>query len=282
MPLKLAAFDLDGTLLTNDKRLTPANNDALEDMHRNGLHVALASGRLGSSVMHVADLLDFEPCLMTLNGAAVYRGKPSPENLVYSAPLEARFADYLVEYATGKGFAINYYIDGSLYSIHTEKTDRWNRLYNQQTQTPCTYLPDLAAFAGRTPFKVIFVGEPVLLDELQESFRALWDGQVYMCRTWEYYLEFLDLEANKARGIEALAHALGVSLADAVAFGDAENDIPMLEACGIGIAVRNASEHAKTAAKHVSEWSNEEDAVAKEWQRLKAQPGLVTLTHREL
>jgi Cof subfamily protein (haloacid dehalogenase superfamily) len=117
---------------------------------------------------------------------------------------------------------------------------------------------------------VIFVGAPDRIDELERSYRAKWNEKIYICRTWDHYLEFLSLRANKGNGLRALATALGVDLADVAAFGDAENDIPMLQVCGMGIAMRNAPDAVKKAARHVSPWTNDEDGVAREWERLKA------------
>ncbi|MBD3391481.1 MAG: Cof-type HAD-IIB family hydrolase [Chitinivibrionales bacterium] len=269
MPPKLIALDLDGTLLTTGKRLTPANRAALEDMARCGVRVVLASGRLGSSMAKVVAGMDVDIAMMTLNGAAVYTSKVDRKHLVYEAPLQARFADALVAYAEGKPLALNYYIDDTLFTIQNGHNRQWIDLYYQQTQTDCELVDNLDMFAGRTPSKVIFVGDPSLLDRLEKEFRAKWDQQVYVCRTWEYYLEFLNLDANKAKGITALANAFGIDLREAAAFGDGENDMPMIEAAGAGIAMQNAPDKVKKVAGYVSPWTNDEDAVAKEWDRLK-------------
>ncbi|MBD3316740.1 MAG: Cof-type HAD-IIB family hydrolase [Chitinivibrionales bacterium] len=270
MPPKLLAFDLDGTLLTSDKKLSKANRDALVDMAAHGSLVTFASGRLGSSMMRVAAGLDIDLAMLTLNGAAVYSGHVDKKHLVYQAPLAGSYADQLISFAQGRDFALNYYIDDRLYAIKNPMTARWIDLYYQQTRTDYVFLDDFGSFTGRSPSKVIFVGAPNTIDEMEEAFRAQWDGEIYICRTWDHYLEFLSPQANKGKGLRALATALGVDLADVVAFGDAENDIPMLKACGMGVAMQNAPDPVKEAADYVSEWTNDEDGVAKEWERLKA------------
>jgi Cof subfamily protein (haloacid dehalogenase superfamily) len=267
---KLLAFDLDGTLLTTDKTLTAANREALLDMSRSGATVALASGRLGSSMMRYAmDLADIDIAMLTLNGAAVYAGRSDNGSPVYEAPLDARYADELVGFADGKDFAINYYIDDKLHTVHTDQSASWIDLYHQQTHTTYHYCDDLSCFAGRNPSKIIFVGDPRNLDALEQSFRARWDSELYIVRTWDYYLEFLNTRANKANGIRALAKALGVEMSDVVAFGDADNDVPMLQAAGLGIAMKNASDDVKKRSHYVSAWTNDQDGVAREWERIK-------------
>ncbi|HUI93881.1 MAG TPA: Cof-type HAD-IIB family hydrolase [Chitinivibrionales bacterium] len=269
MPPSLLAFDLDGTLLTSDKRLSRANAAALADMASHGCVVALASGRLGSSMMQYLKGLPCDPALLTLNGAAVYAGRKRGSRLIYSAPLSARHADSLIEYSEGREFAVNYYFSGSLYTVRNEKTAPFNDLYYAQTGSEFHLLDSLLPMRGNSPFKIIFVGDPPVLDREEHELRLKWGGELYIVRTWEYYLEFLNPLATKGNGLAAIAEAYGVDLSNAVAFGDANNDIPMLKAAKTGIALKNASEEAKRAASYVSEWTNNEDAVAKEWERLK-------------
>ncbi len=268
---RLFAFDLDGTLLTTDKRLSERNKEALIDMHRHGSIVALASGRLGSSMMRYAHSLGFKPAMLTLNGAAVFADHSPNSRVVYHAPLEAEFADFLIKYADGKDFALNYYLDNVLHSNRTKLNSPWIDLYHQQTGTEYRFVDDLSVFTGKSPSKVIFVGEPKRLDSIESEFRRKWDTQLYIVRTWDYYLEFLCRDANKARGLYALAQSLNIDLKDVAAFGDAENDIPMLREVGLGIAVANASDIVKKASDYVSPWTNDEDAVAREWERIKQQ-----------
>ncbi len=269
---KLLAFDLDGTLLTSDKKLSPANRDALLDMHKSGATVALASGRIGSSMIQAVDELDIELAMLTLNGAAVYTGRAGLSEPVYNAPLPAKYAQELVEFGSSNDFAVNYYIDDELYSIRHPKSSQWIELYHQQTKTRYNLLNSLTSFDGRSPSKIIFVGDERRLDGLEAMFRERWDSELYICRTWNYYLEFLSVDADKGNGIRALAKSLGIAMKDVAAFGDADNDIPMLEACGMGIAMQNATDKVKKSAWRVSSWTNDQDGVAREWQSLKSHP----------
>jgi Cof subfamily protein (haloacid dehalogenase superfamily) len=269
MPRRLFAFDLDGTLLTSEKQLSEANRRALREMHDGGAVVALASGRLGSSVMKVAEKLGFSPSLLTLNGAAVYIWEPGGYRQVYSVTLAQEYADQLVRYGAGKDFAVNFYSDDRLFTHRTERTARWIDVYYAQTGTEYRFVESLDELVGKQPHKIIFVGAADVLDKEEQRYRSLWNGSVYICRTWEYYLEFLDPQANKARGLAALAASCGIDPAGVVAFGDADNDIPMLREAGVSVAMSNATLGAKRAATLVSEWSNDEDGVAKEWERHK-------------
>lgn len=266
---RLFAFDLDGTLLTDSKQLSPANSRALHEMAASGAVIVFASGRLGSSMQKLVPGTMDDVAMLTLNGAAVYTGRSKGARKVLDAPLSNTAADYLIDYALKKPFGLNYYIDDNLYAIRNQTTAPWIRLYYEQTGTEYHFVENLDAFRGRRPSKMIFVGAPAILDEQQKHFEQLWGPSVYVCRTWDYYLEFLDLHANKAAGLEALAKEYGVEWSRIAAFGDAANDIPMLEKAGYGIAMANAAPQVKLAAGRVSPWTNDEDAVAKEWELMK-------------
>ncbi|MBD3319483.1 MAG: Cof-type HAD-IIB family hydrolase [Chitinivibrionales bacterium] len=271
MTKNLFAFDLDGTLLNSGKQISPANAAALQEIVASGGIVALASGRLASSVAQYTTDPAVDPAILTLNGAAVFRGKKHNNELIYSARLEPDHVDFLIDYAHNKPYAFNFYHDGKLFSTRTGLSDKWIELYYNQTRTEYNFIDSFETLRGRSPFKIIFVGDPKELDREEESMKKTFDGSVYVVRSWDYYLEFLNPQANKARGLEALADAYSVDLDDVIAFGDADNDIPMLQAAGRGIAMHNATPGAKQAADSISEWSNDEDAVAKEWERLKVE-----------
>jgi|WetSurMetagenome_2_1015567.scaffolds.fasta_scaffold00027_48 Cof subfamily protein (haloacid dehalogenase superfamily) len=269
MPPRLLAFDLDGTLLTSDKRLSRANAAALNDMAARGATVVLASGRIGSSMMRYVRELACDPALLTLNGAAVFTGARQGARLVYSAPLDPTSAAALVEHSEKAAYAVNYYCDGAVYTVRNGLTARWNDLYYAQTSSEFRLMDSLRPMEGRSPHKIIFVGEPAVLDKEEFELRKRWGSSLYIVRTWDYYLEFLSPVADKGKGLAALAKEYGVPLSESAAFGDADNDIPLFAAARVAVAVKNASLGAKAAATLVSRWTNDEDAVAREWERMK-------------
>jgi Cof subfamily protein (haloacid dehalogenase superfamily) len=266
---KLFAFDLDGTLLNNKKELSINNIIALKEMSQTGSIIALASGRIGSSMQQYVNMIDNKVALLTLNGAVVYKDAFDSSSLIYNSPLPAEFADYLTQYAQKKNFGINYYIDGKLYGLKQTDNSQWYELYFKQTLSEYSFVLNFNQFAGKSPSKIIFVGDPEELDEIEKYFRSLWADSIYICRTWDYYLEFLNVNANKGRGIRALANSYNINISDVVAFGDAPNDIPMLQSVGLGIAMKNAEPEVKSVAKRISCYTNDEDGIACEWNLIK-------------
>ncbi|MFP4164976.1 MAG: Cof-type HAD-IIB family hydrolase [Chitinispirillaceae bacterium] len=271
---RLFAFDLDGTLLDSKKRISPANAEALEQIMNNGAVVVFASGRLGSSMKQFFPQLGRDLAMLTLNGADVFMDSRNGCRRVYKAPLSPLHADYLIGYAQDKPFALNYYYEDRLYSIKNENSRPWIDLYFQQTSTRYNFLNSFEPFRGKAPSKVIFVGHPSEIDVQEKCFRRTWEkNPVYICRTWSHYLEFLDVKANKGIGLEALASAYGIDMEDVVAFGDAENDMPMLSRAGWGVAMKNSGRNVKECAARVTDFTNDQDGVAREWQKIRSEVG---------
>lgn len=269
MKPKLFAFDLDGTLLNSRKELSTKNIKALKEMYDFGCVVALASGRIGSSMQQYVDQLESRVALLTLNGAVVYKCSSDVSSPVYNIPLPADYADFLIDYAHNKTFALNYYIDDKLYGVKHDGSLEWYDLYFNQTRSEYEYVSSFTHFNGKAPSKIIYVGDPEELDTIEDHFRSIWNEHIYICRTWDYYLEFLNIKANKGNGIEALANSYDISINNVVAFGDAPNDIPMLEKVGLGIAMKNADPEVKRRARRVSCCTNDEDGIAREWELIK-------------
>ena len=80
-------------------------------------------------------------------------------------------------------------------------------------------------------------------------------------QTAAFYLEVIPSQINKGQGIRSICSVLGIGPEQVMAFGDAENDIPMLRVAGIGVAMGNAADVVKAAADYVTR-SNNEDGVA--------------------
>ena len=266
----LVAVDLDGTLLSSDKQLSSVNRDALVDMHNRGVVVLFASGRIGSSMLRYADQLPFDVAMLTLNGAAVYPGRCDTTKPLYSATVPRHLADDLLAFSSGRSFALNYYRDGRLFTAIDPALRSWTDLYVAQTGSCYEFVPSLASLAGGEPSKLLMVGSAKMLDELHEECSERYGRELYIVRTWDYYLEFMNPKATKGLGVAFFAESRGLDLSRAVGFGDADNDVPLLSVCGTGIAPRNASAGAQKAARIVSMWSNDEDFVAREWEKMLA------------
>jgi len=266
---QLYAFDLDGTILQTDKTLSTENMSALKQIANSGAIIAFASGRIKESILQYTAQCTFPVAILSLNGAMVYLDARYNHKPIYTTPLSPRYAEIIIDYAQKRSITLNYYFNDTLYSILAPETSRWIDLYIEQTSSHYQFVESFDHLKGNSPSKIILIGEPEMLDIHENYFKNLWKNEVYICRTWDYYLEFLDPQANKGSGLQALANAYSIDMKNVIAFGDAENDIPMLKSAGMSIAVHNASEAVKSAAKYTSQWNNDQHVIEKEWQNIQ-------------
>ena len=110
---------------------------------------------------------------------------------------------------------------------------------------------DLLAWLAQPPTKLVSVGDPVALDELEVQLKLRFDGRLYISKSLPYFLELASPNVTKGAGLAFLAEHLGFTADATVAFGDGENDVELLEWAGYGVAVANAHERVIAVADAV-------------------------------
>ncbi len=121
-------------------------------------------------------------------------------------------------------------------------------------------------------FKLVYMGEAIMLQELQSRLKEHFGNALKYILAPEaymgcYFLTLLHPHADKAHGLEVVSEYLGRSLDEVTVFGDNLNDLGMFEKAGCSVAVRNAHDAVKARADIVLEQSNDEDGVAQYLER---------------
>lgn len=273
----LFAFDLDGTLLNSRKEISPDTIKAIREMYEKGHVIVLASGRLGSSLMRYDTVLGIPFSTVTLNGAAAYNGGAGHSVPIFNLPLQKEFSSEIIKFykensVNSKGemdFSLNFYCNNALYTEFKNKDSEWVKLYIKETASVYEFIDDLNYLRDKEPEKILLCGKEKILNDIEKTYRSKWGNNVYIVRTWDRYLEFLNKNVNKAVALGKIAANHGISNKNVIAFGDGDNDAPMLEMAGLGIAVKNGTSSVKEAADKISDFTNDEDVIAKEWELIK-------------
>jgi len=126
----------------------------------------------------------------------------------------------------------------------------------------CTQVDNLADFLRFDPIKILMSVLPENLPEVQAAIRKALPKELTVVQTAPFYLEIIPKAINKGQGLRDVCAALGIAPTHTIAFGDAANDIPMLQAAGLGVAMGNAQEAVKQAADRVTD-TNNRDGIAK-------------------
>ena len=166
------------------------------------------------------------------------------------------------------GHTILVYIDDELYVSHeTPESGAYAGFQHLVVHA----VGDLLAWLPEAPTKLVTVGDPAALDQLQVEMKRRFGPRLYISKSLPHFLEFASPEVTKGSGLAFAAARLGFSRERTVAFGDGENDVELLEWAGYGVAVANAHERVIAVADFVCP-SVDEEGVAQVVEALLASP----------
>ena len=260
MKYKLIAMDLDGTLNNDQKTIDPPTRQALMAAQRAGIRLALASARPLPGLYRERDALDiaaYGGILMAYNGGAIVDAATGDQlsrtampmqdarrvlRMLESMPVTPILDDGRIFYVTDRGgFKVDYEC-------------RNNRM-------DCVEVSNLADWLSFAPYKILMSADPGRIKAIQAQIAAGLPDGLTVVQTAPFYLEVIPSSVNKGVGLLAACRAIGANPAEAIAFGDSENDIEMLRAAGVGVAMANADDDVKAAADRVT-LSNNENGIA--------------------
>lgn len=243
---KLIVTDLDGTLLRNDKSISDFTLETLEACRRRGILIAFATARPVRGVVTIREW--FEPDILINHNGAVFRY----EQEQISLGINREQLDEIV----GKVFSA--FPDAE---VGIESDDVFYANYDVTKNWPNE--PYMMTDAHFSEHDIKYADK--ILVSLNDNIEAL-----RTCLLDDCYLEVADgfmgmimsKAATKFNAITAICNSLSIDPSEIVCFGDDDNDLSMLQGCGIGIAVENANDKVKEIADRICS-SNENDGVAK-------------------
>jgi len=269
--IKMIALDLDGTLLNSKREVPEENRRILVEADRKGIVVALSSGRMTYSMEPIAEFLGIDCAIIAYNGAMIRTKKNESRKIIFHKPLQCKYCDMLIDYSLKNHFLLNFYFEDRLFAQEDGILKRYSDLYANQTGALYNFVKDINVLKGKEATKLILLSDPSSgsdydqrsRDGQYDFFKKVIGKKVNVTKTNPEYLEFMNREVDKGVGIKNLAEYYSIRTSEIIAFGDGDNDAPMLAMAGIGVAMKNAGQESKKAAKIISGWTNEEFGVAK-------------------
>jgi Cof subfamily protein (haloacid dehalogenase superfamily) len=244
---RVAVLDLDGTLIDDDLVMHPRTREAVRRAVAT-LPVILATGRMYSSALPWAQALHVTLPLVCYQGALV-RELPhgeTPGAVIFEEGLHPAVARSAIAIARDHGWHVQAYADDKLYC---EQDRPEAHLYAAIAQVPINFVDDLDVIVRNGSAKVVCVSEdPSVIDACIAAMNDGLGERARVTRSMDWFVEVISPRVNKALAIEMVCAPLGLTLRDAVAVGDAPNDIEMLAAAGCGVAVRSARAEVLAAA----------------------------------
>jgi Cof subfamily protein (haloacid dehalogenase superfamily) len=258
-PFRLAAIDLDGTLLGPDKNIGPENAAAVQRLRDNGVMVIIASGRRHQNSVRFQRQLGLSGPIIACQGGLIRDGESG--NVVEAHFLPQNVTRQIISDAEGNDIQPIYYHLDHLYV--PEHNNRWIDLYESRVGERAEVLPALEQLDGRRALKIVWYGDPVTLAKVRPEMTARYSDKADVFSTERENLEFMPRGINKATALAKVAGEYGIRQGEVMAFGDGENDVAMLTWAGMGVAMAHGNQSAIKAAKRVSPSGPPESAFAR-------------------
>ena len=259
--IKLVASDLDGTLLNKNKEITPRLFAALKKLDELGIYFVPSTGRPFGTVPQAIKELPFLKYVITSNGATIYDAVEQ-KNIIENY-LTPEAVDAVIEIARELPVITEYFIEGKAYIAKKVYDDL--SPFNL-TESHVTYIKN-----SRTPVED-FWNEMKRNNTVLENINLVFADMELRKETWNRLkalglasvtaattknIEITSLYATKAKALEKLCEVLGFTRENVVAMGDGDNDMPMIQFAGIGVAMANGEKHIKQAADIIADDCND-------------------------
>jgi Cof subfamily protein (haloacid dehalogenase superfamily) len=237
--------------------LRPRTQAALERTRATGAHVVVVTGRMFRAVRPYLEQTGLDDLVVCYQGAVV--ADPSTGEWLLHVPVPLPEAREAMDAVLAAGFHLNCYLDDLLYVA--EVTPEARR-YADFQQLEIHAVGDLRAWLDRDPTKLVAVGDPAALDELETELKPRFEGRLFISKSLPFFLEFAHPDVSKGSGLEFVADRLGFGPEETVACGDGENDRELLDWAGFAVAVANAHDDVLARADLVVPSVGEEGVAA--------------------
>lgn len=260
MSYKIIALDLDGTLTNSEKIITEKTKQALMDCQEKGVKVVLASGRPTAGIVKLAKELEldrFGGFVLAFNGARIIDFKT--REVIYNEILPANRISEIYESALALDVGIVTYTEDEI--ILGNGVDEYNELEAKVNGIPAREVDDFSEFFNFPLNKCLFTGEPEKIARGERVLKKRFREYLNIYRSEPYFLEIMPPDVDKAYSLGKLLEYLGLKKEQMICCGDGYNDLSMIKMAGLGVAMENAQEIVKKAARFIT-FSNDKDGIA--------------------
>ena len=264
-------LDIDGTLLNSQHQVMPCTRDRLQYLHRKGVPIVLCSARPPEGVNLVAGQVGLKGPVACYNGGLIFDehgtilrdvGVDIQLAMDFKRFVSERFPDLVVS--------------AYLYNVWMAENPQQSEIVQEAEISGCVPLQGSLEQVANTAshvHKLLCIGDAMRIRALQKE-TAQQFPQLMALRSKATYLEILSPESTKGSAAQILLQHYGLEREQAVAFGDNDVDVDMLQYCGFGVAMGNAPNSVKEAADYVTASNDQEGVyIALNTLRLKAPGG---------
>ena len=244
--IKLIATDIDGTILIPEKQFTKGVKDCIKRLQTLGIKVVLVTGRMNAAAKLVADELELHTPVISYQGGLVNdNGK-----ILYEKYLTEAECKSIIEWAQSEKIHINLYNNDILYS----ENDNYEIQRYCARQNVDYIVKPFSEIKKDKVNKILAIDyrNPDRINKYEQELQKVFP-ELYIVKSTPNFLEFSNPEGSKYCAVKFLQKYWGISEAETLTIGDQNNDISLLEAGGLKIAMGNATERLKSIADYITD-----------------------------
>ena len=255
MQIDAIVTDLDDTLLNEKAELSAYTLNVLARAAAKGIRHIPASGRAARSMYPYTSRLFLTVPYIACNGSQLVT---ADHQVFDTVTLDAERAREIIRYTKARGFYVQSYRDDEFYfdSECAASID-----YQRSSKMKAIAVGDLLAFTTFPVPKLLCVNEPAEVEKLYPDIKLAFPD-VEFTISKPYFLEAQPMGVNKGSALRRLADMIGLTPEKTLVFGDSLNDVSMMDYAVHSVAMGNARDEVKAAARHICR-TNAEDGVAR-------------------
>lgn len=261
MKISCCVFDLDGTLLTSENRISDLDLKTLRDRAKRGVKIVIATGRSVLQIKEYVAELGISDPVITCNGGVIVN--PSKGEVIYESFLSQTDAKTIIDTLDAEGEDYLFYTPDFIYHASGSERINFYKNYNKQAkeefQVP---IRERSEYPGKASFsdihKILVMTENRNIPLLEEKFNKL--GSLTIVSSGKGLVDIMPAGTTKGGALLKLSEYFNIPVSEIVAFGDSPNDESMLKSAGFSVAMGNAKSSIREIADFVTK-SNDEFGI---------------------
>jgi Cof subfamily protein (haloacid dehalogenase superfamily) len=260
--IKLVALDLDGTIVDENLQISARTLEILTHIREEKqVRVILATGRMFPSTVAFARKVGVTDPVISYQGGMIRDIAEPRENILeypilFHRPIEMEVSRSIIDFIHAEGVHANLYVNDCLFTTHHNPQSEFYRSISGVTPVEAKNLHDVLT---APPSKMMIIDDRC--DEIIATLQNRFPKEVSICKSRETFCEIVHPTVSKWLAISYLMEQWQIQADEVMAIGDHENDIPMIQGAGIGVAMGNAPDHVKAEAHYVTESVNQDGAA---------------------
>lgn len=246
--IKLLVLDIDGTIVGNDYFLNPHIISVIKKVKREtDIKLLLASGRMTYSTQIIAEQLEIDTPLIVYQGAMVNDVKNN--QILFHKTLDPVAGLEIIQDIENEDIHINVYIEDKLYM---KELNEMAKTYTSYRSVVPNMINDFEFILDNPPTKILGLDDNTeKIHNLIENLQKKYLGRLNIFGSNPIFIEIINPEVNKGITLVEVAKNLwDIKPENIMAIGDGNNDYYMIKSVGYGVAMGNATEKIKSAAKY--------------------------------